>query len=209
MKITKYNHACMVLEHDTETLVIDPGNLSKDFEIPRRVAAVVITHEHADHLDKAHLTAILDKNPDAVIIGPASLTELLGDLRFRAAVTGTPMTVGGFELEFYGDKHALIHGSLPQVDNLGIVVNRLFYYPGDAFTVPGVPVDTLAVPDAGPWMRIGDAMDFLVAVHPRFAFPVHDAIASAEGNSIADKLLGQVAAANGITYQRLEGTLEI
>jgi hypothetical protein len=89
------------------------------------------------------------------------------------------------------------------------MVNRLFYYPGDAFTLPGVPVDTLAIPAAAPWMRIGEAMDFLVAVHPRFAFPVHDAIASPAGQAIADRLLGQVAEANGITYQRLGGTIEI
>lgn len=209
MKITKYNHACIVLEHDNETLVIDPGNLSPDFKTPDHVAAIVITHEHADHLDTTHLAAIFEKNPDAVIIGPASLAAPLGDLRFRAAVTDAPMTVGGFELSFYGDKHALIHSSLPQVDNLGVAVNRLFYYPGDAFTVPGTPIDVLAIPDAGPWMRIGEAMDFLVAVHPRFAFPVHDAIASSEGKAIADKLLGQVAAANGITYKRLDGTIEI
>jgi hypothetical protein len=89
------------------------------------------------------------------------------------------------------------------------MVNRLFYYPGDAFTLPGTPVDTLAVPAAGPWMRIGEAMDFLVAVHPRFAFPVHDVIASPQGKTIADKLLGQIAAANGITYQRLDDMIEI
>ena len=50
MKITKYEHACFVVEEDGESLIVDPGGWTTDLVIPDTVVGVIITHEHQDHI---------------------------------------------------------------------------------------------------------------------------------------------------------------
>lgn len=209
MKLIKYEHACFTVEEDGKVLVVDPGGLSTDFIAPDNVVAVVVTHEHFDHCDKEQLAGIIDKNPDAVIIGPEAVTSKIEAFQTRPVEANTSLEVGPFRLAFHGGKHALIHTSTPVVANLGVMINDLLYYSGDSFTLPGVPVDTLALPAGAPWMKIGEAMDFLITIRPRLAFPTHDALLSEAGKSSADNWLGGYAAKNGIEYQRLAEPLEI
>ncbi len=209
MRLTKYEHACFTLEKDGQVLVVDPGNFSSDFITPGGVTVVVITHAHADHFDHDQLAAIVDKNPDAVIVAHQTVTDQIEVFQTKAAAAGETVTVGEFSLEFFGGQHALIHSSIPRATNLGVMINGLVYYPGDSFTLPGKPVDTLALPAEAPWMKIGEAMDFLTAITPRLAFPTHDAILSDRGKSLADRILGVSATSVGATYQRLDGPVEI
>lgn len=203
MKLTKYEHACFTLEKDGQVIVVDPGGLSPDFIAPESVAAVVVTHEHFDHMDHDQLAAIIDKNPDAVIIGHEAVVSKLEALPGRTATPGGTLQAGAFTLEFFGGKHATIHESIPPVANVAVLINDLVYYPGDSFTLPGRAIDTLAIPAAAPWMKISEAMDFLSLVKPRLAFPTHDAILSDAGKEIADGHLGMAARKHGIEYQRL------
>lgn len=209
MKITKYEHACFTAEKNGQILVVDPGAFTTDFIPPENVIAIVITHEHSDHFDHEQLAAIIDKNPDAVIVGHASITSKIEVFETREVSAGEKLTIGEFDLEFFGGEHALIHISKPIVANLGVMVNDLLYFPGDSFTLPHKPVDTLAVPVSAPWMKMAEAMDFLVDVHPRFAFPTHDAILSGSGKQLSDVWLDGIAAANNIEYKRLENPIEI
>lgn len=209
MKLTKYEHACFTVEDNGQVLVVDPGNLSSDFIAPEHVCAVIITHQHGDHFDPDHLADIFDKNDEVLLIGPADVVEQIEVERKQAVEAGEKLTVGPFDLEFFGGTHALIHKSMPRVQNLGVIINDLIYYPGDSLDTPGRPVDVLAIPAAAPWMKIGEAMDFLLAVHPRLAFPTHDAIASDAGKAIVDRLLTQIAQENGMEYSRLASELEI
>ena len=209
MKLTKYEHACFTVEDNGQVLVVDPGNLSSDFIAPEHVCAVIITHQHGDHFDPDHLADIFDKNDEVLLIGPADVVEQIEVERKQAVEAGEKLTVGPFDLEFFGGTHALIHESMPRVQNLGVMINDLIYYPGDSLDAPGRPVDVLAIPAAAPWMKIGEAMDFLLAVHPRLTFPTHDAITSDAGKAIVDRLLTQIAQENGIEYSRLASELEI
>ena len=54
MRITKYEHACLLLTVGDESIVIDPGSFLSPIE-PTGVIAVVVTHEHADHWTPEHL----------------------------------------------------------------------------------------------------------------------------------------------------------
>lgn len=209
MKLTKYEHACVTLEKDGEVLVIDPGDFSSDFVPPEHVVAVVLTHVHGDHFDPDNIAAIVDKNPDARIISIDAVTTQLEAINKQTVRPGETVTVGAFTLEFFGGLHALIHESIPRAENIGVLVNELFYYPGDSFTVPERSVDTLALPVTGPWLKIGEAMDFLLAVKPRFAFPTHDAIADDLGRELVDRLVNNFATEHGVEYQRLTESIEI
>jgi L-ascorbate metabolism protein UlaG (beta-lactamase superfamily) len=209
MKLTKYEHACFTLEKDGDVLIVDPGSLTTDLNIPERVVAIVITHQHADHFNTELLAEIDAKNPDALLIADQSVANLLPDRRSHPAAAGDVITTGAFKLELFGGTHASIHAEISTPPNLGVLINDQFYYPGDSFTLPEKPVDILALPAAAPWLKIEEAINFLVTINPRYAFPTHDAILSDAGKQINDAMLYQFAAANNITYQRLVTSIEI
>lgn len=203
MNLTKYEHACFIVEKDDQVIVVDPGNFTTDFIAPSDVIAVVITHEHGDHFDLELISAIIDKNPEAVIIGDASITNQIEAFETMPVTAGDTLEMGSFHLEFFGGQHATIHPNMPTPPNLGIMIDELLYYPGDSFFIPeDHSVDTLALPVAAPWLKISEAMDFLSAIHPRIAFPTHDAIASSTGKDLIDRMLGGIATDNDIIYTR-------
>lgn len=209
MELTKYEHACFTIEKDGQLLVVDPGGYSSDFIAPSNVVAIVVTHDHGDHFDHEQLEAIIGENPDAVIIGPETVTSQIEAFTTKTVTIGDTLDIGPFHLEFFGGKHALIHPSLPLTANLGVLINDLLYYPGDSFSLPGRPVDTLALPAGAPWLKISEAMDFLTQIKPRLAFPTHDAVLSQIGKELADSRLGATASDIGSLYQRLSEPVTI
>jgi len=211
MKLTKYQHACFVVEKDGATLVVDPGNFSHDFIIPSHVDAIVITHEHPDHLDETRIQAVLRANPKATVIAHESIAGRYTNYSTIGAKLGEPYTVGKFTLRFFGGTHASIAESIPVPPNLGVLIEDRLYYPGDSFVVPeNVPIKELALPASAPWLKIGESMDFLARVKPEFAFPTHDAILSDDGKQLVDRMLGMVASGQNTTYKRLDGqTIEL
>lgn len=209
MKLTKYEHACFTVEKNNQLLVVDPGNFTTDFIAPEHVVAVVITHEHADHFDHEQLEVIIDKNPDAIIIGHADITSKIEAFATKTVASGDSYSIGAFDLRFFGGQHASIHDSLASTANLGVLINDLLYYPGDSLFAPDASVDTLALPVTAPWLKIGEAMDLLVAIRPRATFPTHDAIASDLGKELVDRLAGATARAHGIVYSRLTESIEL
>ncbi|HWT40332.1 MAG TPA: MBL fold metallo-hydrolase [Dongiaceae bacterium] len=207
MKLTKFEHACLVLEKEGTTLVIDPGNYSHDFIMPSHVDGIVITHEHPDHLDQALIGKILAANPKAAIIAHESITGQFSDHPTIPAHVGETHTVGAFTLQFFGGTHASISSSMQVPPNLGVLVDSHLYYPGDSFAIPeGVQVVELAIPVSAPWLKISETIDFLNAVKPHLAFPTHDAILSNEGKALVDKLIGSTAHSLGAVYKRLDGS---
>lgn len=206
MRLTKYEHACFTVERGKDMLVVDPGGFTTDFVAPEGVVAIVITHEHGDHFDHDQLEAIIDKNPDAVIIGHQAITSQIEAFSTKTVFAGATVTIGEFSLEFFGGEHAEIHSSLPHIANLGVLINELVYYPGDSFVLPNKPIDTLALPVGAPWLKISETMEFLAAASPRLAFPTHDAVLSEVGKSLPDRMLPAIAEKIGATYKRIDGT---
>jgi L-ascorbate metabolism protein UlaG (beta-lactamase superfamily) len=184
MKLTKYEHACMVLELADEALIIDPGMFSMPLGDVGGVVAVVITHEHADHWSPEQLERILTRNPHAQVYGPAGVAAAANDIDVVTVREGDVIVAGEFTLKFFGETHAIIHSSIPTIDNVGVLVNDTFWYGGDSYTVPPVAVDTLAAPAGAPWLKIGEAMDYIVEVAPKRSFPVHEMTLSTIGKNM-------------------------
>jgi L-ascorbate metabolism protein UlaG (beta-lactamase superfamily) len=204
VRITKYEHATLQVTVGEESLVIDPGNLltPPDFG---GVVAVVITHEHADHWTPDQLRRILDKNSGARIFGPQGVASAAGDdVAVEVVRAGDTVTVGSFDLRFFGDRHAVIHESIPVVDNVGVLVNDELYYAGDSYTVPDVEVGTLATPIGAPWLKIGEAMDYVLAVKPKRAFYVHDMTLSVGGKQLGVARLAWATEQGGGTFTELQ-----
>lgn len=203
MKLTKYSHACFVVEKADASVVVDPGVWSQDFVVPGNVVAVVVTHEHSDHCDTKQLSDIVAKNPDVVIYAHDDVITHLPGLPTQSVEVGETVGIGDFTLEFVGGVHAAIHESIPRIANLGVIINELVYYPGDSFADPGKVVPTLAVPASAPWMKLAEAMDFIIELKPARVFPTHDAILSETGQNLVDNMLSNVTTKEGGTYERI------
>jgi L-ascorbate metabolism protein UlaG (beta-lactamase superfamily) len=204
MKLTKLEHACLVLAKGSATLVIDPGSFTIPLVETTGIVAIVITHEHADHWTPEHLDHILKGSPDATIYGPAGVAAAAAAYDVHVVHDGDVVTAGPVTLAVHGVRHAVIHESLPVVDNVGVLVDDALYYPGDSFTVPPVPVDTLAAPAGAPWLKIAEAMDFVDAVAPRRAFPTHQMVLSKIGQGIANQRLADMTEKHGGEFFPLE-----
>lgn len=210
MELTKYEHACFTVEKNGKSIIVDPGAYTNDLTIADNVVAVIITHEHGDHFDEAQLADIIAKNPQAIIMGPQEVTVKLSGFETRTVHGGDSFALEGFDLDFYGDAHAVIHPDRPIAQNVGVLIEDRLYYPGDSLTMPEKSVDTLALPVAAPWLKVSEAIDFMKSVGARFTFPTHDAILSTIGKQLTDTLIGSFAEAASTEYRRIDGeTIEI
>ena len=179
MRVTKLGHCCLVLELPGVKLLTDPGSFSTTQNDIGGIDAVLITHEHEDHLHLDSLKAVLAKNPTALVIGNKAVAKLVGEKIADTVVTvvgdGQSTMVKDVLIEGFGTEHALVYPpNMGLVENTGYFVANKFYFPGDNFHNPGKKIDILALPVAGPWMKIADAIDFAKAVKARTAFGVHD-----------------------------------
>lgn len=204
MRITKYEHATVVLDKDGESLIIDPGTfLTSLTEIPRTVA-IVLTHQHEDHWSPRTLDQILATNPGIPIFGPAGVAAAAADYDITVVAPGDTVQVGSFVLRFFGGVHAEIHRSIPLIDNVGVLVDDAFYYPGDSYAAPGVPVKVLAAPLGAPWLKISDAIDFVLEVAPAAAFGTHDMTLSQIGRAMHRGRLAWATEQSGGTFHELD-----
>ncbi|WP_444949901.1 MBL fold metallo-hydrolase [Micromonospora ureilytica] len=203
MRLTKYAHSCLRVEHDGGVLVVDPGVFSDATAALDGADAVLITHEHPDHLDLAAVRRQLDRQP-IPIHGPAALAGALGDAAdvLHPVNAGESFTAAGVAVRAYGGRHAVIHPDIPVIDNLGYLINDVVYHPGDSLVVPDeTPVDTLFAPIHAPWSKFSEVVDFIRAVAPRRAYALHDALLNDNGLGVLDR---QYTALSGTEYQRLE-----
>jgi len=202
MRLTKFSHACVRAEGDG-VLVIDPGTFSERSALDG-VDAVLVTHEHPDHLDVEALAEALGKRPGARVFAPADVVPKLGDLASAATAVGTgdTFTAAGFTVTAYGGQHAVIHPDIPRIANLGYLVDGRVYHPGDSFDVPGdAEVETLFVPVSAPWLKAAESVDFIRAVRPRAAYALHDGLMNDRLAGLISGLMDRLA---GVGYRRLD-----
>lgn len=203
--ITSWGHACLSFDRDTTRLVIDPGGFS-DLSVLAGADAILVTHDHVDHLAVDEVAAALSARPGLEVWGPESVATLLTGAgvsadRVHAVADGEVLTIAGFPVRVRGREHQLIHPDVPRPENVGYLVDDRWFHPGDALTVPGVDVQVLFVPVAAPWLKLAEAIDYVRAVRPRLAVPIHDAILSEPGRALADRLVGGLGGAT--EYRRL------
>jgi L-ascorbate metabolism protein UlaG (beta-lactamase superfamily) len=190
MRLTKLGHSCVRLDKDGATVVIDPGTFTEAEAALAGAAAVLVTHEHPDHLDADAVRAALSSDPGVTLWANQSICAQFAEF--------------GDQVHEVKHDHALIHPDIPLVVNTGFLVDGELFHPGDSFTVPEDPASTLLVPISAPWLKAGDMIDYFRAVAPARGYAIHDAILNEAGLGLMTRMLSVAAAPSGAQVTRLE-----
>jgi L-ascorbate metabolism protein UlaG (beta-lactamase superfamily) len=194
VKLTKHEHACVAFEKEGTSFVIDPGSFSPNAgDIISGTSAVLLTHEHFDHVNEAAINAALAANPDLRLYAPASLADAFSAHANQVTVVtaGDEFEIDGFTVTVHGATHAIIHPDIPVIPNVGYLVDGTVYHPGDAYFVPDAGVSTLLLPTSGPWTKLGEAADYVRAVRPDTVLQIHDMLLSEIGQNVTASILGE------------------
>ena len=185
MQVTHFGHSCVLLDTGAARLLIDPGNFSRDFEGVTGLDAVLVTHQHPDHLDPERLPALLRANPDARLVVDSGSAEQLGSaglgVDHETVAPGTTLEIAGARVEVLGGQHAVIHPDIPRIANNGYLVDGTHFHPGDALDTVPENLEVLFLPTAAPWQKLADAVTYLREVAPRTAVPIHQGILAVPG----------------------------
>ena len=187
MRITHLGHACLLVEIADTRILIDPGSFSTGFEAVRDLDAIVITHQHADHLDRERLPALLVANRQAAVLTDSQTAELIesSGADVVTLAQGSDIVLGRVTATPVGRLHAVNHDGVPRCANVGVVLRAegepSLYHPGDAYDGEPGDVDLLAVPVNAPWAKVSESIAFVRRIGPTGFIPIHDALVSGIG----------------------------
>ncbi len=188
------------LDAGGEILVIDPGAFGGADALDG-ANAVLVTHEHFDHVEPDTLRAAMTANPGLRLWAAAPVAGQFGD-----SATGSAGS-GAARLHRRRVQHARVRQA-PRDDpprppgrcERRVPGGRRGLHPGDSYTVPEDPVNTLLVPISGPWFSTREMIDYVRAVAPRRTFAVHDALLSPVGLNVTAMFTGLAAGPKNASY---------
>lgn len=197
----------MLVEEHSVRLLIDPGSFTVgEHQRLTNIDAVLITHEHEDHLHRDSLKVLLKTNPKATVLCSEGVAQILS----RESIEHTALTdsqmhdIRGVSIEAFGALHAEVHSSLPLVKNVGFLIANHFWYPGDALNAFPKPPAVLALPISGPWLKLGDALEYALKIRPTGCFVVHEGLLNEAGLAIHTRIVKNVLEPRGIQVYDME-----
>jgi L-ascorbate metabolism protein UlaG (beta-lactamase superfamily) len=175
MKVTKYGHACLILDHGEQRLIIDPGAYTRLPVDLGRVRTIIVSEEHPDHFNIDNLKRIMAQSPEAKVYTTKVVAEQLtkGGVPCEGVEGESLVDADGFKVKLREGAHAPVNGHSP-CRVLTVQVGQFLYYPSDSFIPIGDMVQILATPTYGPWYNLDDALKFLQAVRSEVVFATHN-----------------------------------
>lgn len=207
MDITRFGHSALLVEAAGQRILIDPGAFSVDETFALTdLDAIVVTHQHPDHLDPARLPELLAANPTATLLADPETVAQLDGAGWHENADGLLTAVGEVTVRGVGSRHAEILPTIPRIGNVGVLIaadgGPTLFHPGDSYEYVPDGVDVLALPLSAPWAKSSETVEFVRRVSPSIMFPIHD-------RTIADVAYdiywGQVSGHGGVDDSRRLG----
>ena len=185
MRILKDIHSCLLIEKAGTRLLFDQGKFSfvEGLIKPEQfqdLSAIILMHQHPDHIDDAALKQIVAHNPAAKVIANTQIQTRLETLGITCEVFEEgEQQLGEFKLSARVAAHApLLNAEKPQ--NVAYLVDDTLLHPGDSFAqsldaFQGTQV--LALPIMAPWATELETVEFALRLAPRQIIPIHDGYA--------------------------------
>lgn len=200
MKITKFDHACLLVETDDRTVLFDPGAMSIghiDFSDWERLDDILITHAHGDHYDTNFIKKLIDKFPTVRITTTAELADKLN----AEGVKATTTPPGGVEL--FDSPHESVEPIYPQPEETGFHYLGLLTHPGDSHSFKDTK-DILAIPFTGPWGSNVKAINLVLELKPKYVLPIHDWHWKPEALAGSYDIWERILSEQGVKFLKLE-----
>ncbi|MDB4940279.1 MAG: putative Zn-dependent hydrolase [Candidatus Doudnabacteria bacterium] len=192
MKITKIGHCCLIIETKGKKIVTDPGSYTIEANAKiENIDYILFTHEHQDHYHLESLKEMMTKSPQAVVYCNDSVAALLktANVPHTQINHNDTISLGEIKVTGIGEKHAILHSSIPVTSNIGFLIDDKLWYPGDNFTNPELEIEVLALPAVAPWLKLSEVIDYAIALKPKIIFPVHDSGAHSFMHLMLEKIL--------------------
>lgn len=205
MRIHKIGHSCFVAEESGVRVLFDPGEYASGYEEIRDLSAIVITHEHKDHVSIEALRVLLSNNPNILVATNEGVGAMLSaeGITYQVVGAGGMTNISGVSLRGFSAPHAQIYGPVP-AENIGYLFAEKLYHPGDSLIVPPVAIDVLALPVAAPWMKLSEGIDFALSLKPSVCFPIHDGMLIPERSGSHHVFPGRVLPPAGVRFVPLK-----
>jgi L-ascorbate metabolism protein UlaG (beta-lactamase superfamily) len=182
VRLTHLGHACLLVETAGARVLIDPGSFTPDFQTVTGLDAVLVTHQHMDHVDAGRLPALMAANGSAVLLAEPTTVDQLAAAGVPAEPIrpGDERRFGALSVRAVGGMHAKLFDEDPPVGNVGLMFEAdgepTLFHPGDSYYLTPSGIGVLALPLAAPWTSARTTIEFLRSVAPPLAVPIHDAL---------------------------------
>jgi L-ascorbate metabolism protein UlaG (beta-lactamase superfamily) len=185
MRITHLGHSCLFVEMAERRILVDPGGFSAGFEDLTGLDAIIVTHQHGDHLDQKRFPALVRGNPRAQLYADPMSATLLAE---SGLAVGSDVQIGEVRVRPCGAMHAFNHQWIPTVANVGVRLEAAgeptLFHPGDAYDAEPGEIDVVAVPINAPWCAVRDSIDFVRRLAPKAMIPIHDGLLATPGRTL-------------------------
>jgi L-ascorbate metabolism protein UlaG (beta-lactamase superfamily) len=173
--ITKLVHSCVLIESGGRRTLVDPGSFTWnderfDLSVVEGIDTILITHEHADHVNVDFVRGALERSNEATIETTTALAAILGDHGIQATSEGPSRFVAPHERIPSG----------PGPENVGFHIAGSISHPGDSHSFSET-MPVLLMPFVAPWGSLVGGLDRTRIVSPRFVIPIHDWFVSPDG----------------------------
>lgn len=170
MRVTKYVHSCLLIEHDDKSVLIDPGIYSWpniNLDVLPELDAVLITHVHADHFYPEAIHQLRARQPELPVVTNLQVYKALAEAKIESSRPKFDW------LESEMAKHPVLPWGEGQIANTVFHVFGLLTDPGDSHDLKKSR-DVLALPITAPWGSMMAAIQLGLRLKPKIVLPIHD-----------------------------------